>query len=368
MSTGISVAGTGDAQIVFDPGTPGRIYARVGAQLLRSDDSGDTWQPLSLIHDAAAFSISVAANGSLFAAASDYGIQRSDDQGATWLALNSGLPGGPTLELTALTRDHFTLFGRVQNSSVPFAYRRGGSSNLWLEERVGGQELGPIGASAGLSNRVLAGVGQSTQLVVSDDAGANWQTLTPTVLQGVIDSFVFSPASDADIYAVGNLVPLILLGAVPGTLAQTQNGGITWVSGESPVNTPDFGALAIDPSNPRIVYAGAGSRVNYGGTRPLLRSLNGGASWSALAVPAQGDSWITSILVNPGNSNELVVAFGLNHSIVESTDGGQSWTSIGDGIPGSAGATALAADWTQTPPLLYAGTPAGIYSARLTED
>lgn len=372
-STGVTFADNGNsAQIVFDPGHSSTIYARSGAHVVRSDDGGANWQLVTLVHGAPSLSISMTATGTLYATASNYGFLRSDDQGATWLALNQGLPGGQTRKVGAVAANHFTLFGLVRTGNsinLDTAFRRGSDSNLWLKVRAGSQELGPFGASARNSGYVLAGAkGSPGQLgfVFSNDAGVTWQALVPmgANFRGVVDSFVFAPDSDANVYAIGELVPLITIGFLPGAFAHSHDGGSSWQDQASLLQLPSIDSLAGDPSDPNIVYAGTGVDVS---PQRILRSTDAGGHWNPLPLPAIQGNRVSAILVNPNNSQQIVAAFGSSHKILVSVDAGQTWTSISDGLTGANSVNTLAADWAQTPPVLFAGTDQGIFNSRLSE-
>lgn len=84
----------------------------------------------------------------------------------------------------------------------------------------------------------------------------------------------------------------------------------------------------IDYSNPNILYA----CIQNGG---LYKSTNAGNNFGGVAVPV-GGQWITPILQSTSNSNTIF--YGSNNGILRSTNGGTSWSNLG----GYNGAVALA--------------------------
>ncbi len=110
---------------------------------------------------------------------------------------------------------------------------------------------------------------------------------------------------------------------------------------ESPyLSNISIGALAMDPGNPDLIYAGTGdfrrNRPFTFGAGGLLKSSDGGESWSVLGadvfnpVYAQpvGDfpqyRAISFVLVDPLDSARLAV--GTNQGLYFSQDGGAGWT------------------------------------------
>lgn len=104
-----------------------------------------------------------------------------------------------------------------------------------------------------------------------------------------------------------------------------------------------IGALAADPNNPQVLYAGTGepgmSKDAFTGAG-LLRSLDGGASWKRIDDGIFTGHRITNVWVDPGNSARLLVSL-LSHPdnatigfILESTDGGVQWQPLPAGGSG----------------------------------
>jgi hypothetical protein len=120
--------------------------------------------------------------------------------------------------------------------------------------------------------------------------------------------------------------------------------------------------VTVDPSQPNIVYAGSGF---YYDPPAILRSTDGGDHWSALPLPPIAVSRATGILVNPNNSQQIIASFVSPSSMYQSSDSGQTWTPISNGLTGIKDVNALVVDWVQTPPVLYAGTDQGVFTSPL---
>ena len=88
--------------------------------------------------------------------------------------------------------------------------------------------------------------------------------------------------------------------------------------------------MAIDPSNPNIVYVGTGANG-------LFVTTDGGNTWSSVSgVPAgisDGNGQypgITGILFDPGNTN-IIFAASYGNGIYETNNGGTSWSKLSGG-------------------------------------
>ena len=93
-------------------------------------------------------------------------------------------------------------------------------------------------------------------------------------------------------------------------------------------------SLAVEPRNPDVVYAIAGTR--FGGPGTLYKSTDGGATWRTLAA----GSGLETVVLDPEHP-ETVYAGGF--SFLRSTDGGRTWSSASpNGGAASIGALAVA--------------------------
>jgi hypothetical protein len=140
---------------------------------------------------------------------------------------------------------------------------------------------------------------------------------------------------------------VIYIAATGGGVWKTTNGGVTWLPLTDSQPTLFMGSIAPAPSNPSIIYAGTGEADNgdfYG--RGVLKSADGGATWTLLGNSVFDRSGIIKIVVDPANPDTVYVAIGLtftnglsgNHGIWKSTDGGLNWTNttVNSGITGVA--------------------------------
>ena len=127
-------------------------------------------------------------------------------------------------------------------------------------------------------------------------------------------------------------------GAAAGGLWKTTDAGQTWkpLWDHFPQAAPAVGAVAVAPSDPKIVYAGTGE-VNIRGNvvtgNGLYKSLDAGKTWAFSGL--RDSQAIGRIIIDPEDPNIVFVAalghaFGDNaeRGVFKSTDGGATWRKV----------------------------------------
>ncbi|MEW5794820.1 MAG: thrombospondin type 3 repeat-containing protein [Candidatus Zixiibacteriota bacterium] len=161
---------------------------------------------------------------------------------------------------------------------------------------------------------------------LSGEAALNWQLAGPTNVPGRITDLAVDPTDSATIYAA----------SAGAGIFKTADRGLTWRAVFDEVGTYSMGAVAVDPNNPNVVYAGTGEingRVQtYDGTG-LYKSTDGGETWTFSGLPLSFG--IGRILVDPNNSNIVYAAVmgrlwepNPERGLYRSTDGGANWESV----------------------------------------
>jgi photosystem II stability/assembly factor-like uncharacterized protein len=122
---------------------------------------------------------------------------------------------------------------------------------------------------------------------------------------------------------------------------------------------PDGGtvdALAIDPVDPRIVYAGTAAGEG------VFKSLDSGVTWSrsGTGLPKGFDSGVVALAVNP-RRRAVVYAGTALQGLYKSADGGASWLPVRLGTgPATFTVTALAID-PRDPDVVFTGSAYGLF-------
>jgi photosystem II stability/assembly factor-like uncharacterized protein len=122
-------------------------------------------------------------------------------------------------------------------------------------------------------------------------------------------------------------------GGVDGGVWKTTNAGTTWkpVFDKQPVAS--VGALAVSPSNPKVIYVGTGEtdiRSDLASGDGVYKSTDGGETWKNVGLKETRQ--IGKIVIDPSNpdivyAGALGYAYGPNEDrgVYKSTDGGATW-------------------------------------------
>ncbi len=129
---------------------------------------------------------------------------------------------------------------------------------------------------------------------------------------------------------------IIYLGTASGGVWKTENGGSTWQPIFDEQNLLNIGAVAVQQSNPSVLWAGTGegnprNSLNLGGG--IYKSLDGGRSWKMMGLEKSRN--IHRILIDPVNPETVYVAAIGNpytphaeRGVYKTTDGGETWKLI----------------------------------------
>lgn len=190
--------------------------------------------------------------------------------------------------------------------------------------------------------------------------GPQWTDMGPTAVSngGLINGT--TGAVSGHVISIGlhpTNTAIAYIGTRNGGVWKTTDSGTTWRPLTDDQPSMAIGALAVDPVNPNVVYAGTGDPIpntscfNYYGAG-LLKSTNGGDTWTQLGVAEFRFRGISSIAIDPSNTNTIYVGTGRanlasatlacdfipglpSNGVYKSTDGGATFTlllAVGAGI------------------------------------
>lgn len=151
-----------------------------------------------------------------------------------------------------------------------------------------------------------------------------WTVVGPLSTAGRVRCIVVHP-SDANIAYIG---------AAAGGVWKTTNGGTTWTPVMDSANGIAMGALAMDPRNPSVLWAGTGEPVRRTNSAylgcGLLRSTDAGATWSPAGLSTVGS--FARIIIHPAQpSLMMAAAMNTDAGVWRSTNDGATWQRIFDG-------------------------------------
>jgi photosystem II stability/assembly factor-like uncharacterized protein len=226
-----------------------------------------------------------------------------------------------------------------------FSVRRAGGPGLVLpadayEKAVYQQSLLPK------DENILNSITSTVSWVSVNPIGMWYQRTNNNYVSGRTNSIAFHPTNPNIFY----------IAAAQGGVWKTTDGGITWTALTDGLSTLTSGDVAVDQSNPNVLYYGTGEMnfsldSQYG--LGIFKSTNAGLTWTRVIGSDIVGNYISKIVINPSNTN-IVYASG-NLGVYKSTDAGTSWASTGS----PTGATFLVMS-SANPLILYAAT--GNYS------
>ena len=125
-------------------------------------------------------------------------------------------------------------------------------------------------------------------------------------------------------------------GAVNGGVWETLDAGRTWqpIFDDQPIGS--VGAIAVAPSDPKVIYVGSGEadmRSDIAQGDGMYRSADSGKTWTKIGLA--DSQQIGKVIVDPRDANTLFVAalghpYGPNpeRGVFRSRDGGAHWQRV----------------------------------------
>jgi len=160
------------------------------------------------------------------------------------------------------------------------------------------------------------------------DAAVTWTNIGPTPgfypgytnISGRTTTVRYHPTNPAIIY----------IGAAFGGVWRSTNGGNNWTQLTDFEVSLSSGSIAIDAVNPNIIYYGTGEATYSGASyygRGMLKSTNGGTSWTNYTTGLPTNTYCSRIVIRPGFSSQLFAAMGTS-GLYKSTDAGVTWAQV----------------------------------------
>src|SRR5688572_13976116 len=180
----------------------------------------------------------------------------------------------------------------------------------------------------------------------SEDAGQTWRNLTDgQVPVGSIGAIEVAPSNPQIIYVgtgSGAIRSNVSIGQ--GRLRST-DGGKTWqAAGLEKVGV--IADMVVHPTDPDIAFVAAvGNPFGRNPERGVFRTRDGGRTWQKVLFVSDSTG-ASDIVMNPENPNELyagmwraerkpwtIISGAREGGIYKSTDGGERWTKLTNGLP-----------------------------------
>ncbi|MEO8448508.1 MAG: glycosyl hydrolase, partial [Gemmatimonadota bacterium] len=181
----------------------------------------------------------------------------------------------------------------------------------------------------------------------TDDAGHSWRPIADgQINMGSVGAIAVAPDDPNVVYAGLGEAPVRGVSSSWGDgMYRSTDAGRTWAH-IGLVNSRQISRVIVHPRNSDVVYVAAqGSRWGPSGERGIYRSLDGGKSWK-LTLSADSLTGPSDLAMDPTNPRILYAALwdhqrlpwlvrsgGPGGGIWKSTDGGDTWKQLTGGLP-----------------------------------
>ena len=253
------------------------------------------------------------------------GIYRSTNGGASWTCINSGSLGAVSgaVKSLAFSQQLPDLILAAAENGLYVSLDRG---TTWTADT--NLPYSTLGGVAIVDGHILAMTNGAGVYRGKLNAGGTilWES------DAVVTAHVFFAQVIVDSQNVGTLYA----SGYPGGVFKSTDDGITWHEAnfgmtsfavEDPLRQGYY-ALALAPSNPRVLYLGL-----YG--KGVYKSVDAAGTW----MPMNGDAgtmlgqYVTALTIDPEDESHVFVS--TENGIFRTVDGGRTWIEANDDMPTS---------------------------------
>ena len=276
--------------LVIDPGQPTTVYAGTTTGVFKSTDGGASWSASSSglpPHDAVgALAVHPTDSATVYAGTLNAGIFKSTDTGRSWRPTGAGLSSQSVVAIVIDPHSPATLYAVLMDLPAGAVWTGGPRAR----DRIGG-------------------------VFKSIDGGAKW-TGSDSGLPLYVGALAMHPRTPSILYAT----------AAPAGVFRTVDGGARWTPINNGLAAPEVLGLALNAQS--VVYARTRSGV--------FKMSFGADRWTEAntGLPDQPTLDILALAVDPRDSG-IVYAGTATHGMFKSTDAGANWRAINTGLSAS---------------------------------
>jgi photosystem II stability/assembly factor-like uncharacterized protein len=309
-ASGAGLGLTSKYSLAIDPSSPATLYVG-GGGLYKSVDRGATWIYWGFNTQINVLAFDSSTPPTLYVGTYG-GIVKSGE--TNWIPVNTGLSNTSVRALAIDPRTAGTFFAGTENGGVFKSVDGGGnwsaSSDGITNTRVGAVAVAPSDPTTVYAGTRASGFLQSgSGTFVSRTSGEAWTRTTVGMGDTLVAALAVDPTNPSIVYC----------GTNDDGMFKTSDGGANWSSVlfEAPIYS-----VAIDPSTPTTIYAGAAAAI--------YKTVNGGQGWFPIdnglffGIVADG---VRSVAIDPSAPDTLYAGIS-GGDLYKSTDGGGSWSSV----------------------------------------
>ena len=307
--------------LTLDPRKPNIIYAATAHAgdanyLYQSPDGGDTWEAYPIGYNSF-LCLTVEPNDSniLYGGDRDSGVFKSLDGGVTWRAINEGIKAN-------------IVYDSAVDPNNPDILLAGTAAGLFKKDprgvwtQLAHQSVFSIAYDPKNSNIIY--MGQDYTLVKTTDYGKTWEVIdvSPSMEPQRVASITVDHRNSQILY-----LGVHYYSGIRGDIYKSIDGGRT-LSLKETVDVP-VNDIKIDPTDSQVLYAGTGMfyASDYNPQGGILKSTDGGNNWSQ---PLLTGLVVNSIQIDPSNPRMLYAGCGSSRGTTyrgfyKSIDGGLNW-------------------------------------------
>jgi photosystem II stability/assembly factor-like uncharacterized protein len=229
-------------------------------------------------------------------------------------------------------------------SGALYAVREAQAS--WIPVGPFGGDARALAADQSNPDRMYLGSGTG-QVYLSTNGGQQWSRIESLEAPSnwVADNLAIDPSQPQVVY-----VAMWSLGSGGGGIFKTTDAGKTWKSLDG-IRGQSVRAMTLAPSRPQTLVAGT--------LEGVFRSDDAGESWRRISPLGHAEIHsVESVAIDPLNPE--VIYAGTWHLAWKTTDGGAHWSSIKKGMVDDSDVFSIAVDPTR-PERVYATACTGIY-------
>jgi len=164
--------------------------------------------------------------------------------------------------------------------------------------------------------------GSNTLIFKTTDGGMTWNGSS---LPGIGTNGIVVHSTDPSIvYATGSEYESMIW---YGVFSKSTDSGATWMSTRLDPNQGGATSIIMDPNDPEVIYVGGNYRQGVTGYPLIMKSTDGGTSFSNVAAGQLGASrYVLGLCNHPFNSSILYSA--TEQGIFRSLDTGSTWVQV----------------------------------------